>query len=58
MNNVITTPELFRAVNSSIWQRALPRSRPCRASHRHEPNPSRPVHIIVGFAAGGLSGAG
>ena len=36
--------------NFCIWQRALPRCRLPRASHSAQTYPSRPVHLIVGFA--------
>ena len=43
----------FRAVNFCIWQRALPRSRPCRASPGRKPIRRGRCASIVGFAAGG-----
>jgi len=36
-----------------IWQRALPRCRPCRVSRGAQAYPTRPVRIIVGFAPAG-----
>ena len=45
--------KLPRRDNFCIWQRALPRCRPCRACARAQAYPTRPVRIIVGFAAGG-----
>ena len=41
--------------NFCIWPRALPRSRPCRASLGAQTYPSRPVRLIVGFPAGGAA---
>ena len=38
-----------------IWQRALPRCRPCRAIAWAQTYPARPVHLIVGFPAGGAA---
>jgi tripartite-type tricarboxylate transporter receptor subunit TctC len=42
-------------VDFCIWQRVLPQSRPSRASQGAQTYPTRPVRIIVGFAAGGFT---
>ena len=47
--------KLPRRDNFCIWQRALPRCRPCRASRGRKPIRRGRCASIVGFAAGGAT---
>ena len=49
------TMKLPRRTILCIWQRALPRCRPCRASHGRKPIRRGRCASIVGFAAGGAT---